>query len=203
MIRIAYTGAFLRQAKKLYPLVQEELIEATESFKNRENHSRLRVHKLHGELSGCFSFSVNFRYRVVFEWTTKTEVMFHSIGDHSIYDWCAYVLIRANKHISRWCLQTSVLGVMFRVWKHTTSYSRQCSPRRFYSLASSLSPFLRKQRQSGSAVTTSHQLVLMWCRHTKLLPIRPSLITTPQKAITILTQAKQVLRIPISIELWA
>lgn len=86
MIRVTYSAAFLRQAKKLEPKLLDDLIAAVEAFKDRKNHTRLRVHKLHAELSRHSSFSVNYRYRVVFEWRGKNEAVLHAVGDHSIYD---------------------------------------------------------------------------------------------------------------------
>ena len=86
MIRIRYSGAFLRNTKKLDPSLQGDLLEAVEKFKDRPNHRSLRVHKLHGELGGYYSFSINYRFRIVFEWTARDEVLFHAVGDHSIYD---------------------------------------------------------------------------------------------------------------------
>lgn len=85
MIRVSYTGAFLRQAKKLEDFVREDFILAAEEFKDRRKHVTLHVHKLHGELSGMYSFSINYHYRVVFEWVSKDEVLFHAVGNHDVY----------------------------------------------------------------------------------------------------------------------
>lgn len=48
---------------------------------------RLDTHRLHGKLNKQWSFSVNNRYRILFEFLNreKTEVAFLDIGDHRIY----------------------------------------------------------------------------------------------------------------------
>lgn len=73
--------------RKLPRALQEEAVEKIESFKYLDSHAALRVHKLHGELRGCYSFSVNYRYRIIFEWAEKGETaMLLAIGDHALYD---------------------------------------------------------------------------------------------------------------------
>ena len=79
--------SFIRNLKKLPLGLQEEAIEKIELFKNPSNHRSLRVHALHGELRGRYSFSVNYRYRIVFMFEKKkTETVLLTIGDHAVYD---------------------------------------------------------------------------------------------------------------------
>lgn len=86
-MEVAYAPQFLRQFKKLPQLIKEEAVEKIELFMHAENHKYLRVHKLKGKLEGRFSFSVNYRYRIIFMWETEGEsVILLTIGDHSIYD---------------------------------------------------------------------------------------------------------------------
>ena len=82
---ISYSPSFVKQYKKLPPLLQEEVLEKVELFKDTKNHSLLKVHLLHGKLSGYYSFSVNYVYRVLFEKVKNKEVSLLKIGDHSIY----------------------------------------------------------------------------------------------------------------------
>lgn len=86
MITIEYAPAFLRQFKKLPVSLQEEAQEKIALFKNRSNHRILKVHKLKGRLAGKWSFSVNYKDRIVFKWLSDNEVGLLAIGDHSIYD---------------------------------------------------------------------------------------------------------------------
>lgn len=47
--------------------------------------SRLRTHKLSGELSGAWAYSVNYNYRVIFRFLKGDEVIYYDIGTHDIY----------------------------------------------------------------------------------------------------------------------
>ncbi|MCX6819965.1 MAG: type II toxin-antitoxin system RelE/ParE family toxin [Candidatus Adlerbacteria bacterium] len=85
-MQVAYKPRFIRQLKGLEPRLREEAIEKIELFKDKKNHAALRVHTLHGPLKGFFSFSVNFKYRIVFYYESKNEAVLLSIGDHKIYD---------------------------------------------------------------------------------------------------------------------
>ena len=82
---VAHTPAFNRQFRTLDELIQEEAIEKIELFKNIENHKQLKVHKLKGPLSGRYSFSVNYKFRIIFTYLSKKEAVLMAIGDHEIY----------------------------------------------------------------------------------------------------------------------
>lgn len=87
MIELGYKSSFLRQLKKLSPSLREEAIEKVELFKNSTHHAALRVHALKGSLKGWWSFSVNYRYRIIFLWEKKNmSAVLWAIGDHSVYD---------------------------------------------------------------------------------------------------------------------
>lgn len=84
-MRVSYTRAFFKRLGKYEEDFQREIFGKIEEFKKVENHKQLKVHKLHGKFSKCFSFSVDFRTRIVFEYISKDEVVLLSIGDHDIY----------------------------------------------------------------------------------------------------------------------
>jgi mRNA-degrading endonuclease YafQ of YafQ-DinJ toxin-antitoxin module len=71
--------------KKLEKELIDEVFEKIDLFKDVKNHKLLKVHKLHGKFSKYFSFSVNYKTRIVFEYETKNEVVFLAIGDHDLY----------------------------------------------------------------------------------------------------------------------
>lgn len=85
MLSFVYAPVFVRQYSKLDKNLQEEVLEKLEMFKNTSNHKKLRVHKLKGSLKDCYSFSVNYSHRIVFSYSTKSEVNILSVGDHDIY----------------------------------------------------------------------------------------------------------------------
>lgn len=85
-MEIFYTSRFKREAKKLAktlrPVVEERIL----WFQKNPFDSRLHTHKLTGGLRGFCAFSINMNIRIVFEFDGKQKVVFHTIGDHSIYD---------------------------------------------------------------------------------------------------------------------
>ena len=85
MIRILYPQVFMKKLSKLEIDLQEEAIQKTDLFKDRKNHKMLKVHKLQGKFSGCFGFSINYKFRIAFKYISKNEVLFLDIGDHDIY----------------------------------------------------------------------------------------------------------------------
>lgn len=85
-MEVHYKPIFIRQLNKFEGVLREEAIEKIELFKNRENHRQLRVHKLKGRLRDRHSFSVNYKFRIVFSYLSKNEVVLLAIGDHEVYE---------------------------------------------------------------------------------------------------------------------
>ncbi len=83
-MKVSYSPSFVRQCGALPADLQEEILEKIELFK-KGDHKFLKVHKLHGRLSGRHSFSVNFKYRILFTYISKQEACFLVIGDHAVY----------------------------------------------------------------------------------------------------------------------
>ena len=86
MIRVVYTSRFTRHYKKLPIGLQEEVKNAITRFMAEPHNPLLKTHRLKGELKGYSSFSVNYRYRIVFEWDDKKTAALLAVGDHSVYD---------------------------------------------------------------------------------------------------------------------
>lgn len=86
-MEVAFKPSFIRSFKKLPPKLQDEVREKITSFKDPANHDALRVHKLKGALADFKSFSVNYRYRIVFTWDSKDSVaVLLDVGTHSVYE---------------------------------------------------------------------------------------------------------------------
>ena len=85
-MKIFYTKKFEREYKK----ISKDLRLKTESreviFRKNPFNIILKTHKLSGRLEGFWSFSVDFKNRVVFEFIDEKTVFFHSIGNHDIYN---------------------------------------------------------------------------------------------------------------------
>lgn len=86
MLSLVYAPIFIRSVHKLEKKLQDEVLEKIELFKNPDNHQQLKVHKLHGQFKNCYSFSVNYKYRVLFSYTNATEVNILAVGDHDVYN---------------------------------------------------------------------------------------------------------------------
>lgn len=84
-MKIAYTPVFVRQYKKLPRALQDEVEEKIALFQKKPNHPFLKTHKLQGRLKGRFSFSVNYQYRISFQYLSKKEAVLLNVGDHDIY----------------------------------------------------------------------------------------------------------------------
>lgn len=86
-MHIFFTPQFKRQFRKLPAPLQEETIEKIELFKDPKNHKQLKVHKLKGTFKKHHSFSVNYQYRILFQYLDKdkSEAVLLVIGDHDVY----------------------------------------------------------------------------------------------------------------------
>lgn len=84
-MKIYYSSKFTREYQKL-PLKIKGIAEKKERiFRNNPFDEKLKTHKLKGCLNGFLSFSINRKYRIIFEFINSDTVWFHSIGNHSIY----------------------------------------------------------------------------------------------------------------------
>ncbi len=85
MLSIVYKPSFIKTFDRLEKSLQQEVLEKIELFRDIKNHQQLKVHKLHGELKDRFSFSVNYKFRIVFSYISKNEIRLLTLGDHDIY----------------------------------------------------------------------------------------------------------------------
>jgi mRNA-degrading endonuclease YafQ of YafQ-DinJ toxin-antitoxin module len=53
--------------KKLPDALKEEVKQKIQDFQNPKNHQTLKVHSLTGRLKNTYSFSVNYKIRIVFQ----------------------------------------------------------------------------------------------------------------------------------------
>ena len=84
-MEVLYTPSFIRQLKTFSTDLQEEIFEKVELFQNPKNHVTLKVHKLKGRLAGKYSFSVNYKTRIVFIYGGKKEAILLAVGTHEVY----------------------------------------------------------------------------------------------------------------------
>ena len=84
-MRVYFKQTFIRKLKQLETALRGEAMEKIELFKDEKNHKQLKVHKLKGVLSGRYSFSVNYKTRIVFSYLSKNEAVLLAVGDHEVY----------------------------------------------------------------------------------------------------------------------
>ncbi|MFA5831083.1 MAG: type II toxin-antitoxin system mRNA interferase toxin, RelE/StbE family [Candidatus Paceibacterota bacterium] len=83
---IFYSPKFAREYKKLSDEVKSVAEAKEEIFRKYPFDPRLKTHKLTGEFEGFLSFSINYSYRIIFDFADKNTVRFYRIGTHDIYD---------------------------------------------------------------------------------------------------------------------
>ncbi len=84
-MRIYYSSKFEREYKKLSRKIKLLAEEREHIFRQDPFDPRIDTHKLHGRLKEYWAFSIDTKYRIIFEFVKKNIVWFHSAGDHSIY----------------------------------------------------------------------------------------------------------------------
>ncbi len=84
-MRFFYTPSFVRQFRDLEESLKEEVRQKLVLFRENIRDPSLKTHKLKGRLQGRFSFSVNYRYRIVFCYDDSSKVVFLDVGDHDVY----------------------------------------------------------------------------------------------------------------------
>ncbi|MCK4386910.1 MAG: type II toxin-antitoxin system mRNA interferase toxin, RelE/StbE family [Candidatus Pacebacteria bacterium] len=82
---IGYSPKFVKQYKRLNFELRQEIKEKIKLLDQSVNHKYLKVHKLHGLWKKCYSFSVNYKTRIIFEYKSKETIVLLSVGDHNVY----------------------------------------------------------------------------------------------------------------------
>ncbi|MDP3770260.1 MAG: type II toxin-antitoxin system mRNA interferase toxin, RelE/StbE family [Candidatus Sungbacteria bacterium] len=85
-MKIFFKPTFIRQFKQLDLGLQQEAAEKIELFKDKQNDKQLKVHQLHGRLARRYSFSVNYKIRIVFSYLSRNEAVLLAIGNHAVYE---------------------------------------------------------------------------------------------------------------------
>ena len=80
-----YTAKFLKSLNKLPKNISEDVYQAVDNFKKKENYQKLKLHKLHGSFKKYYAFSVNYRHRIILK-IEDQNIYFMDVGDHSLYE---------------------------------------------------------------------------------------------------------------------
>jgi mRNA-degrading endonuclease YafQ of YafQ-DinJ toxin-antitoxin module len=85
-MEIIYSSKFAREYKKLPSNIKDIAQEQEIIFRKNPLDLKLKTHKLKGRLYGFLSFSIGFKFRIIFELSKDKKIaFFHSVGDHDIY----------------------------------------------------------------------------------------------------------------------
>ena len=84
-MKIYYSSKFAREYKNLPLKIKREAEQKEKIFRKNPFDERLKTHKLSGVLKDFWAFSIDQKYRIVFEFAEKDIIWFHFVGDHSIY----------------------------------------------------------------------------------------------------------------------
>lgn len=82
---VSLAPQFMRRFKKLDPQLKTEAREKISLFATDPQNPLLHAHALTGRLKGLYSFSVNYKTRVIYQPLNDTEVVLLAIGSHDIY----------------------------------------------------------------------------------------------------------------------
>lgn len=83
---VYYSSKFAKEYKRLPKKVKLSAEEKENIFRKDPFDPRLKAHKLIGKLQQYWSFSIDYQYRIVFEFAGKDIIWFHSVGTHAIYN---------------------------------------------------------------------------------------------------------------------
>lgn len=84
-MKIYYSSKFAKEYKKLPLKVKLSAEKREKVFRKDPFNPSLKTHKLTGKLKDYHSFSLDFHYRIIFEFVEKDIVWFHTVGTHEIY----------------------------------------------------------------------------------------------------------------------
>ena len=84
-MEIIYTSKFRREYKRLPDKIKSIAEQNEKVFRDNPFNPALDTHKLHGRLKEFWSFSIGYKYRIIFEFANKNTAHFHSTGNHDIY----------------------------------------------------------------------------------------------------------------------
>ena len=84
-MKIYYSPTFAKEYKKLPKKVKLAAEKKELLFRKDPHNPLLKTHKLTGRLKDFWAFSIDYQYRIIFEFRSKGTIWFHSVGTHEIY----------------------------------------------------------------------------------------------------------------------
>ena len=84
--KIIYSSHFAKVFRALPEKIKKQAIQRETIFRVDCFDARLKTHKLKGSLKEYWSFSINYSYRILFEFQDDGVVGLIDVGTHSIYE---------------------------------------------------------------------------------------------------------------------
>lgn len=84
-MKIYYSSKFAREYKRLSNRAKDLAEEKEKIFRKDPFDPMLKTRRLSGRIKDFWSFSIDHRHRIIFEFVGKKVVWFHSVGKHDIY----------------------------------------------------------------------------------------------------------------------
>lgn len=85
VLKLYSTSEFKKSFRKIPAYIQDLAEKKNKCFCQNVFDICLHAHKLKGELEGYWSYYVNRKYRILFRFISKNEVIYYDIGTHEIY----------------------------------------------------------------------------------------------------------------------
>lgn len=83
-MEIIYSSKFAREYKKLPNNIKNIAEEQEIIFRKDPFDPKLKTHKLKGKLSGFLSFSIGYKYRIIFEFAKDKNTVYFHIRPHVV-----------------------------------------------------------------------------------------------------------------------
>lgn len=84
-MKIYYSSKFAKEYKRLPKKVKIAAEKREKIFRVNPFDPGLKTHRLSGKLKEYYSFSIDYHYRIIFEFSGKDIIWFYSVGTHAIY----------------------------------------------------------------------------------------------------------------------
>lgn len=84
-MKIYYSHKFIKAYKKIPYEIKLAAEKKEKLFRLNPFDPQLKTHKLKGELSDYYSFSISYHFRIVFHFENDQDVVFDIIGTHAVY----------------------------------------------------------------------------------------------------------------------
>ncbi len=85
-MKIYYSNKFAKEYKKLPDKIKLVAEKKEKVFRKNPFDPQLKTHKLTGKLKSYWAFSLDYQYRIIFDFADKDIIWFHSVGTHEIYN---------------------------------------------------------------------------------------------------------------------